>query len=87
MSLNLKTLMKEDQENKKMSEQLKYSHPNPDIEVSQFEESLRESIVIADGDQERWKKEFEQRKEEWVKEIREDAELEEGYNVLVDMIQ
>jgi carboxyl-terminal processing protease len=85
--LNLAQVQKEDIENKKISESLKMDKENKDVLVTNFEASLRSHETIKKGEEAQWKKDFEQRKEEWVKGLQLDAGLEEALHILDDIIQ
>lgn len=87
ISLNLKKSIKEDEENKKTAEKLKYDEENKNILVSNFEESLRSEEKIRKADEKKWKEDFKQRKEEWVSTLRKDAMLEETFFIAKDLVE
>lgn len=87
MSLNLKQLQAEDVQNRKMAEELKMDEEDKNLLVSSFEDSLKSHENIRPGDMKKWTKDFEQRKEEWVKSLRQDAVLEEAVNVADDIVK
>ncbi len=85
-SLNLTDAIKEDEENRKITEKLKYDKVNKSIKISHFEESLESAINIKNKKSKNWQREFKQRKEEWIKTIQEDPTLEETLYIITDMI-
>lgn len=87
MSLNLKQLQYEDAQNKKMAEELKFDDENKDLLVTSFEDSLKAHDNIKPGDQKKWAKDFDQRKEEWIKTLRQDVVLEEAVQVANDIVK
>jgi len=87
VSLHLDTVLKEDEENAKMTKQLKLEDENKEILVSNFEKSLRGNIDIKKEDEEHWKEDFKKSKEEWVKQLRTDAGLEEALFIIDDMVK
>ena len=86
VSLNIDEVIKEDKRNKEMSERLKLDEENKDLLVSFYEDSVRMHEEIKKGDEKTWKKDFETRNEEWTKQLRQDAGLEEALFILNDMI-
>ena len=84
-SLNLKTVLREDKENKDMIEKLKIQKEQEKLVVTQFEESIKEIEKIKPSEEKQWRDDFKQRKEEWVKNIRLDVELEEAFYIMNDM--
>lgn len=89
VSLNLKKVLAKDKENEAMAEKLKMEDENKDILVSEFEASLRSHEKVGSGkeNQKKWKEEFEIRKEEWVKNLRQDPMIEETLFIMDDMIK
>jgi len=87
MSLNLKQLQTEDAQNKKMAEELKFDDENKDLLVTSFEDSLKAHDNIKPGDMKKWSKDFDQRKEEWIKTLRQDVVLEEAVQVANDIVK
>ncbi len=87
VSLNLKQVQAEDIQNKKMAEELKMDEENKNLLVSNFEDSLKAHENIRAGDMKKWAKDFEQRKEEWVKSLRQDVVLEESVMVANDIVK
>jgi len=87
VSLNLKQVMAEDAINKKMAEELKLEDEDKNLIVSNFEDSLKAHENIKASDMKKWSKDFEQRKEEWIKSLRQDAVLEESFFVASDIIK
>ena len=59
---------------------------NKEILITHFEESLRDAENIKPGDEEKWKEEFKQRKEEWMEQLQKDAGLEEALFLAADMV-
>lgn len=84
--LKIADVIKMEDENKKMSEKLKIEIKNEDVLVSHFEESLKSSINIQKEDEDHWKEEFKERKDEWIKQLQEDAALEEALFILHDLM-
>jgi carboxyl-terminal processing protease len=87
VTLNIKKLQKEDIESKKVIEKLKLGDENKDILVTDFEASIKAHQKIRKGDEAQWKKDFEQRKEDWVKSLQSDPTLEEGLYIIDDMLK
>ncbi len=87
VSLNLKKVLAEDEKNEKIAKKLKIEEENKKILISDFEQSLRSHEKIQKGDEKKWKKEFEQRKEEWVKGLRLDPMLEETLFIMSDIVK
>jgi len=87
ISLNKDTLIREEQKNKKLTEELKNEIETKDLMVSHFEESLKSHENIRPGDEDKWKKDFDLRKEEWVKDLRRDPTIEEAFNIMTDVIK
>ena len=87
VSLNLKQVQTEDAQNKKMAEELKMDEEDKNLLVTSFEDSLKAHENIRPGDMKKWSKDFDQRKEEWVKSLRQDVVLEESVKVANDVIK
>jgi carboxyl-terminal processing protease len=87
VSLNLKQVMAEDVINKKMAEELKLEDEDKNLMVSNFEDSLKAHENIKASDMKKWSKDFEQRKDEWIKSLRQDAVLEESFFIASDIIK
>lgn len=87
VSLNLKQVQAEDVQNKKMAEELKMDEEDKNLLVTNFEDSLKAHENIRPGDMKKWSKDFEQRKEEWVKSLRQDVVLEESVMVANDIVK
>ncbi len=85
-SLNMDTVKKEEETNKKLTESFKVEKENEDLMVSSFEPSLTKGITIAPSDKANFKREFKERADEWVKSIRTDLNLIEAINILKDMV-
>jgi len=68
-SLNLGQVKHEDEENKKVIKSFKIEKENKNIQVTNFEASLKQAIKIKPGDEANWKRELSERKEEWVKRL------------------
>jgi len=86
VSLNMQKVIKEDKLNKEMSEKLKLDEQNKDLMVSFYEDSVRMHEEIKKGDEKKWKKDFKDRNDDWTKQLRQDAGLEEALFILNDMI-
>ncbi len=87
VSLNLKQVMAEDAVNKKMAEELKLEDEDKNLMVSNFEDSLKAHENIKASDMKKWSKDFEQRKDDWIKSLRQDAVLEESFFIASDIIK
>jgi carboxyl-terminal processing protease len=87
VSLNLKQVQAEDAANKKMSDELKLEEEDKNILVTNFEDSLKAHENIKSGDAAKWKKDFEQRKDEWIKMLRADIVLGESMNIVDDIVK
>ncbi len=87
VSLNLKQVQAEDVQNRKMAEELKMDEEDKNLLVTSFEDSLKSHENIRPGDMKKWTKDFEQRKEEWVKSLRQDVVLEEAVMVANDIVK
>jgi len=55
--------------------------------VSHFEDSLKAHENIKASDMKKWSKDFEQRKDEWIKTLRQDVVLEESIKVANDIVK
>lgn len=86
VSLNLTKVKAEDAENKKMAEKLKLDKENMNLEVTDFEDSLKAHEKIKDADKKKWEGDFTQRKEEWVSGLRKDSVLSETVNIANDIV-
>lgn len=86
--LNLVELKKQDDESKKLSEELKKNEQNKDILVSNYEDedTLKMGKKIRKGDEKKWQEDIKRRKEEWVEGLQKDAQLGETLFVMKDMI-
>ena len=85
--ISLVEVKAKDEENQQMTKKLKLEEVNENILVADYEESLKSSEGNAiDLKDPKWKKDFEQRKEEWVKQLRQDPGLEEALYVADDMV-
>lgn len=87
VSLNLKQVQAEDVQNRKMAEELKMDDEDKNLLVTNFEDSLKAHENIRAADMKKWSKDFEQRKEEWVKSLRQDVVLEEAVMVANDIVK
>lgn len=87
ISLNMDTLVAEEKKNKKVTEELKNEEETKELIVSNFEESLKSHENIRPGDEDKWKKDFEQRKDEWVRDLRRDPTIIETYHIMSDIIK
>jgi carboxyl-terminal processing protease len=86
ISLNLKEVMKENAENKKVTEKLKNDEKTKNLKVSHFEESLLAHQKVKKGEMKQWKKDLEQRKKDWVDGLLKDPMLEETMFIMNDII-
>jgi carboxyl-terminal processing protease len=87
VSLNLKQVQNEDIQNKKMAEELKMDEEDKNLMVSNFEDSLKAHENIRPADMKKWAKDFEQRKDDWIKSLRQDVVLEESIQVANDIVK
>lgn len=86
VSLNLTKVKAEDAENKKMAEKLKLDKENMNLDVTDFEDSLKAHEKIKEADKKKWESDFTQRKEEWVSSLRKDSVLSETVNIANDIV-
>jgi carboxyl-terminal processing protease len=70
-----------------MSDELKLEEEDKNILVTNFEDSLKAHENIKSGDAAKWKKDFEQRKDEWIKMLRADIVLGESMNIVDDIVK
>jgi len=87
VSLNLKSVQDEEAQNKKMADELKLEDEDKNILVTNFEDSLKAHENIKPGDVKKWSKDFDQRKDEWVKLLRTDAVLGESIFIANDIVK
>lgn len=87
ISLNLKKIQEEEAQNKKIADDLKMEDEDKNIIVTNFEDSLKAHENIRPGDVKKWSKDFDQRKEEWVKLLRTDAVLGESIFIANDIVK
>jgi carboxyl-terminal processing protease len=87
VSLNLKKVQDEEAVTKKMAEELKLDEEDKNLLVTNFEDSLKAHENIRPGDLKKWSKDFDQRKEEWVKTLRQDAVLGESVMIANDIVK
>ena len=86
VSLNLKETIREDEENKKITEKYTIDFVDKNISVSNYEASLKAHEKIRKEDEEKWKEDFKRRKEEWVENIQKDILLAETMFIARDHI-
>ncbi|MCY4524906.1 MAG: carboxy terminal-processing peptidase, partial [Halobacteriovoraceae bacterium] len=86
ISLNIKDIIKEDEQSKKMAKKLKLDEENKNITIANYEASLKAAHKIKPGDEKHWREDFEQRKDEMKKSIRMDTLLEESIYIINDMV-
>ena len=86
-SLNIDIVKKKNIESKKVADKLKDEIVNKEIIVTNYENSLKDAEKIKKMDFKKWKKDFEQRKEEWVKGLQKDVGLEESLFVMSEMVE
>jgi len=86
VSLNLKQVLAQEAIDKKVSEELKMEEEDKNLLVSNFEDSLKAHENIKPGDMKKWQKDFVQRKEEWVKSLRQDVILSESVKIAEDIV-
>lgn len=86
-TLNFEELIKEDEENEKITKSFKLDDENDKIVVTNFERSLKTNLEIADANKKQWEEDFKQRKEDWIKNLKKDPMLEETLFILDDVIK
>ncbi len=87
VSLNLKQVQADEAVSKKLSEELKLEEEDKNILVTNFEDSLKAHENIKAVDMKKWKKDFSQRKDEWIKMLRVDTVLGESLNIANDIVK
>ncbi len=87
VSLNLKKVQEEEAASKKIAEELKQEDEDKDLMVTNFEDSLKAHENIRPGDMKKWSKDFEQRKDDWIKTLRQDAILGESVLIANDIVK
>ena len=87
VSLNLKKVQDEEVASKKMAEELKLEDEDKNLLVTNFEDSLKAHENIRASDMKKWAKDFEQRKEEWIKTLRQDVVLGESVYIATDIVK
>ncbi len=86
VSLNLKQVLAQEAIDKKISEELKMEEEDKKLLVSNFEDSLKAHENIKAADMKKWQKDFVQRKDEWVKSLRQDVILIESLHIAEDIV-
>ena len=86
--LKLSKVIEQDEQNKKIADELKDDKPNLDLEVTDFEESQTELVkqLKTEKEKQQWKEDFIERKKEWVEELQKDGVLIETVNIMKDMV-
>lgn len=87
VSLNLKKVQEEEEQNKKMADELKMEDEDKSLLVTQFEDSLKAHENIRPSDMKKWAKDFAQRKDEWIKTLRQDIVLGETVLIANDIVK
>ncbi|MDD0851947.1 carboxy terminal-processing peptidase [Halobacteriovorax sp. GB3] len=87
VTLNFDKFKSEEEKNKKIVEELKIEKEFKDLEVTNFEASLKAHEKINPGDEKHWKDDFKQRKDEWVSTLRKDIQLRETMSIVGDMLK
>lgn len=87
VSLNLEEVRKQDKINKELSEKLKITDRSEEIVVTNYEASLRDHTVVNKGEEEQWKQDFKQQKEEWIKNLQLDPGIEEVMHITEDVLR
>ena len=70
-----------------MAEELKMEEEDKGLMVTNFEDSLKAHENIRPGDMKKWSKDFEQRKEDWIKSLRQDVVLGESVFIATDIVK
>ncbi len=86
VSINLQDFQKQDEENKKMSKELKLDEESKDVKVSHIELSVSESSKTKKKDAKKWAEDLKRRHDDWIKLLRSDVLLEEAMFIMNDMI-
>lgn len=86
LSIKLKDMIALDEESKKMSKEFKLDEKNENLIVEHFEDSIKSNMKIDPKEQKKWQEDLDLRKKEWVDQLQQDAILEEGINIISDMI-
>jgi len=84
--LNLSDLKKQDEENKKLSEELKKGEQNKDLIISNYDDALQAGQKNRKGDDKKWAEDLKRRKDEWIEGLQKDAQLGETVFIMKDMI-
>ena len=84
--LNIDKIDRIRKEKKKKLEEFKFDQINTKLQVSNFEQSLSETVNIKKGDESMWKEVVAKRKTEWVEQLQKDHELQEAMFIIQDMI-
>ncbi len=87
VSLDIDEILKDQEESKKLSEQMKIEKKNTDIVVTDFLTALKFDNKHKKADMDLWKKDFKKRKDEWVELLQKDPGLEEALNIVDDMLR
>ena len=69
-----------------MAKKFKIEAENKKLKVSHFEESMLAHETVKKGEKKKWQEDFKQRKDEWVKGLRQDPALEEAIFIMNDLI-
>ncbi len=85
--LNLKNLQDEDAKNKKFVEELKLEDEDKKVLVTSFEDSLMAHDNKKVINNKKWKTDFELRKAEWIKSLRQDVVLGEAMLIAEDYVK
>jgi hypothetical protein len=80
-------VLAEDEANKKITEKLKNDDESTNFMVTNFEESLLAHSKVQESDKKRWMKDFEKKKEDWVKSLTKDPMIEETLFIMDDIIR
>ena len=87
VSLNLNKVRAEDKKNQKIAESLKLDKKSKKIKVSHFSEASKGYDRLAKVNKERWKKDLELKRKDWVEGILKDPGVEEALFIMGDMIR
>lgn len=87
VALNKKKIISRNEENEAMMKTFKLDDENKSILVSNYDASIRSHGNIAEADEEKWAEEMKKLEEEWVSQLRKDAQLEETLYILDDILK
>jgi len=87
VSLNLKNQLAEEATAKKMNDELKLDEEDKNLLVTNFEESLRAHENFKPSEAKKMRKDFDLKKDDWIKGLRQDAVLGESLLIMNDIVK